>query len=101
MTRSLRAGGAIAACVVLVTVLSACSGSGSTTCQQYGDTALTARGKLLTDLLRAHDLDTADPGNVLGVTNAVNAFCATYGAAARDNLDRSIDEAVDWSSPSW
>lgn len=101
MTRRSRAGGALAACVVLITALSACAGGGAVTCRHYGDTALTARGKLLTDLLRAHDLDTADPGNVLGVTNAVNAFCGTYGAVARDNLERSIDEAVDWSSPSW
>lgn len=98
MTRRLRPPTAAAAVVALTLTLglSGCGSQASPTCAEYLDTPLASRGELNMDLLRKHDLKTTDVGNITGVTAAVSSFCANSS-----NLDRSLDEAVDWSADTW
>ncbi|MFT4259315.1 hypothetical protein [Microbacterium sp.] len=84
----------VALCLTLV--LAGCGSDPSPTCAEYLATPLTERGQLNLDLLRKHDLEWTDQGNIVGVSAAVERFCADAS-----NEDRSLDEAADWTADTW
>lgn len=98
MTRRLRTRAVSAAVLALGLTwgLAGCGAQASPTCAEYLDTPLASRDQLNMDLLRKHDLKTTDVGNITGVSAAVSSFCANPS-----NLDRSLDDAVDWSADTW
>ncbi|MGY1737001.1 hypothetical protein [Geodermatophilus sp. SYSU D00684] len=74
--------------------LTGCSNSGDLTCGEYNAQGITEQTDTLSDLLREHDLDTADPGNIQGITQAVSQLCASSSGAV-------LDDATDWDSAYW
>lgn len=93
-TRSFR----LAAAVMLavgVLPLAGCSSAGDTTCSEFYDMNGDEQVDVLQDLLDEHDLVSYDPGNLLGVTEAVYEYCATSSGSA------TLEDAVDWNSPYW
>ena len=74
--------------------LAGCSDAGGTTCEEYNAQGIGAQGETLGDLLREHDLDPNDVGNIQGVTQAVTSLCLSDPSA-------TLDEATDWESDTW
>lgn len=81
--------------------LTGCTDAPSMTCQEYGEVPVGERGAVLGELLRKHDLEWKNHGNIVGVTTAVSEFCGSMAHRSSQNLDRSIDEAHDWTSDTW
>jgi len=88
---------ALCGAAVTVAILTGCSSTGdSTTCADYLAADTSEQQSILMDLLREHDLKTLDPGNLVGITDNVTAFCANSG-----NGTASLNGAVDWDSSTW
>jgi len=111
-------GVALIGALVVSTVLSACSTSGSglgsgpggeTTCREWLalDANLSAEERLyegkenkeqqaiLKRMLDAHGRDTGD-ANRVNVEWAIIQFCFPDDTGTRQNIDRPIEEAIDW-----
>ncbi|MGY1777108.1 hypothetical protein ACI8AV_14710 [Geodermatophilus sp. SYSU D00804] len=82
--------------LVLVPVagLTGCSSTGDLTCGEFNAQGLVEQTETLSDLLDEHDLDTVDPGNIQGVTQAVSQLCSSDSGAV-------LDDATDWDSAYW
>jgi uncharacterized protein YraI len=91
---STRAGmsGGIALAVALT--LTGCSSAGSTACSDYNTQSITDQTSTLRNLLREHDLDPNDFGNIQGVTAAVTSLCGSNSSA-------TLNEATDWDAETW
>ena len=75
-------------------LLAGCSDAGGMTCSEFNAQDIGKQTDTLGDLLREHDLDTTDPGNIQGVTSAVSSLCASDSSA-------TLDQATDWDSGTW
>lgn len=93
--------------VLLAGTTTGCSNPGTTTCAEYGVLSYPERDDVLKDLLVSHRLEPNHLGNSLGVSQSVDTFCGTFtnqlmgDRPATQNLNRPIDEAVDWDSDTW
>jgi hypothetical protein len=62
------------------------------------------QSQTLDDLLGEHDLEVASSSNLIGVSRSVDDFCgspALGGMPATQNLDRPLNDAVDWNAKQW
>ena len=102
----IRSGSTLLVCTTIcfAGVLAGCdSSNGATklTCDEYAVKDFDARGDVIQDLLKAHDLEPLGMGNNMGLTAALEDFCGfsplnyKNGSAAK-NGSRKIDGAVDW-----
>ena len=80
--------------IALPRALTACTDAGGTTCEEFTAQSSVEQTDTLHDLLNEHDLETADYGNVQGVTQAVSSLCSS-------NPGAELDEASDWDSGYW
>lgn len=107
MRRRVRA--ALGTAALLFLALTGCTSAGDMTCEEFGALSDSDRSDVLEDLLVEHRLDPLAVSNLVGVGTAVHTFCGTSAIAgmigepdpARTNLDRPLDEAVDWDSDTW
>lgn len=89
-------------CAASLTI--SCGATGALTCSEYAAQTFTEQTDTIQALLTERRLEPNDVGNTLGASAAVNAFCGTPGLGSTDatrNVDRPIEEAVDWDSPTW
>lgn len=97
---------AVIGCLALATLsLAACGNkAGDVTCSAYGQQSVSDRSQTLDDLLSEHSLEVASMGNQLGVSQNVDAFCGTatmLQTPATKNLDRTLNDAVNWDAERW
>jgi hypothetical protein len=83
---------ALAACALLA--LTGCTDTGAITCDEFQAQSIVERGETLSDLLREHDLEPNDVGNIQGVNAAVSQLCSSGGTA-------TLEQATDWDSDTW
>jgi predicted outer membrane protein len=85
--------------------LAACGNkAGDVTCSAFGQQGTSDRTQTLNDLLSEHSLEVASMGNQLGVSKNVDAFCGTatmLQTPATQNLDRTLNDAVNWDTKQW
>lgn len=84
--------------------LTACSGAGNTTCDQYAAKSFSDQGATARDLLGSHNLEPYSVGNTVGITKALSSFCGITGLGnekASKNKNTAIDKAVNWSAKNW
>lgn len=83
--------------VMIVGAATGCSSTGdTTTCADYLAEDSSDQQSILMSMLREHDLETLDPGNLTGVTGNVTAFCVDSA-----NGGAAVNDAVDWDSSTW
>ncbi|WP_416417172.1 hypothetical protein [Paenarthrobacter aromaticivorans] len=86
-------------------VLVGCSNPGALTCDEYAAQTFSERKKIEKSLLEAHNLETLDLDNMLGLQQALSKYCGVYSFQGSDkagsNGSSSIDKAVKWSSKRW
>jgi hypothetical protein len=85
--------------------LAGCSDPGAITCDEYAAQPFSERKKTEKALLEAHNLETLNLNNTLGLQTALSNFCGVYGFQgmdkARSNGSKPIDTAVNWASNKW
>jgi hypothetical protein len=92
----------LAVWLICLPSLGGCSSAGDTTCSEWGSMDQSQQSDVLTDLLRENRLDPLSWSNALGATEAIDAFCgSSMLTPANRNMDRPIDEAIDWDSDTW
>ena len=102
---------ALAACtaisftLVAAALLSGCSGTPSTTCDQYAAQSFSQRQETEKALLDAHHLDKYSVANTVGIVQALSTYCGVGGIGgepkAGKNGSSPLDNAVDWASEKW
>ena len=80
--------------VAVALTLTGCSKVGGMTCGEYTAQDFSEQTDTLRSLLREHDLEPDDIGNVQGVTRAVTSLCMSDPSA-------ELDGATDWDSDTW
>jgi len=96
----------VIACLTAVTLpLAGCGNkAGDLTCQAFGEMSVSDRSKALNNLLSEHSLEVASVGNQMGVAQNVDSFCgspAMLQMPATQNLDRTLNDAVNWDAERW
>lgn len=107
--RTASPGAALALGLVTASVLAGCASPGNTTCEEYAALSYDEQFDLERDLLRAHDLESYDVGNGVGVRQSILSHCGLSGSnivtgqveTATQNMSSPIDDAVNWDSGSW
>jgi hypothetical protein len=97
---------ALLGCLAAATLsLTACGNkAGDVTCSAFGQQSTSDRTQTLNDLLSEHNLEVASLGNQMGVSKNVDAFCGTatmLKTPATKNLDRTLNDAVNWDAKRW
>lgn len=77
-----------------------------TTCDEYAAQSFSEQNDTTTKLLKSHDLEPHDVGNVAGLQSALLDFCgvgasAVAGGKASRNGSSPISDAVNWDSDTW
>lgn len=92
--------------VVPLAVLTGCSNASDTTCDEYA--ASDNPTSIERSLLREHDLSVSSGTNIVGVHNAIVAYCGIEGIAslgqplkATKNNRSSLENVANWSSEYW
>ncbi|MGJ3191240.1 hypothetical protein [Paenarthrobacter sp. FR1] len=87
------------------TSLVGCSDPGATTCDEYAALSYSERQKTEKALLEAHNLETRNLDNMLGLSEALSKYCGVYSFKgndkARSNGSATLEKAVNWSSKKW
>ncbi|MCW2534249.1 MAG: hypothetical protein JWP62_3819 [Blastococcus sp.] len=89
-----RAVAALAPMLAVTLTVSGCSQAGGMTCGEFNAQGISEQTDTLRSLLREHDLEPNDTGNVQGVSTAVTSLCSSDPSA-------ELDAATDWESDTW
>lgn len=106
LNRHLKHAAVISLCGLIASgVLAGCSNPGALTCDEYAAQPFSERKKIEKSLLEAHNLETLNLDNTLGLQQALSKFCGVYSFKGSDkagaNGSSPIDKAVNWSSKKW
>lgn len=100
-----RAAAFLALLAIASTSLVGCSDPGATTCDEYAALSRGERQKTEKALLEAHNLETRNLDNMLGLSEALSNYCGVNSLKgndkARSNGSNSLEKAVNWSAKKW